>query len=126
MAATEGTSLKCLHGECESISGWLDAFQPGVQPRHGGFARLSLSARCVVHMAMPESGRLVTSELATLVRIRLAGGGLVVVGARDIPGAIDGPTPREVRPSRDPAEECQDSDLGASTHGGTFMGEGHC
>ena len=70
MAAAEGTSLKCLHGECESIGGWLDAFQPGVQPRHGGFARLSLGALCVVLsvlcvvlMATPESGRLVTPEL---------------------------------------------------------------
>ena len=125
MAAAEGTGLKCLHSECESIGGWLGAFQPGVQPRHDGFARLSLSARCVVHMAMPESGRLVTSELATLVRIRLARSGLVVVGARDIPGTIDDPTLREVRSSCDLAEECLDSGLGASTHGGTFAGAGH-
>ena len=124
MAAAEGTSLKCLQGECESIGGWLDAFQPGVQPRHGGFARLSLSASCVILMAMPESGCLVTPELATLVRIRVAGSGLVVVGARDIPGTIDGPTLREVRSSCDLAEECLDSGLGASTHGGTIAGGG--
>ncbi len=75
MAAAEGTSLKCLRGECESISGWLDAF-------------------------------------------------LVVVGARDIPGTLDGPTLREVRSSCDLAEECLDSGLGASIHGGTFAGGG--
>ncbi len=125
MTASEGTSLKCLHSEYASIGGRLGSFQPGVRPRHGGHARLSLSAPCVVLMAMPESGRLVTSELATLVRIRLAGSGLVVVGARDIPGTIDGPTLHEVRPSCDLAEECLDSGLGASTHGGTFTGEGH-
>ncbi len=124
MAAAEGTSLKCLHSECESISGRLAPFQPGVQPRHGGFARLSLSAPCVILMAMPESGRLVTPELATLVRIRLTGSGLVVVGARDIPGAIDGPTLCEVRSSCDLAEECLDSGLGVSTHGDTFAGGG--
>ena len=77
MAAAEGTSLKCLHGEHESISGWLDAF-------------------------------------------------LIMVGARDIPGTIDGPIMHEAWFSCDRAEESLDSGLGASNHGGAFAWDGHC